>query len=151
MTFNFNNFNEQEQELVERVYNIASEYLKVPDNMSINIIMVEPQTIQDMNKRFRNIDRVTDVLSFPMLDNIDELQNEIDIELGDVNIGDIYICRKRAQEQAQEYGHSFSRELCFLAVHGFLHLLGYDHIILEEEQEMFALQDEILKQANINR
>lgn len=151
MTFNFNNFDEQEQELVERVYNIASEYLKVPDNMSINIIMVEPQTIQDMNKRFRNIDRVTDVLSFPMLDNIDELQNEIDIELGDVNIGDIYICRKRAQEQAQEYGHSFSRELCFLAVHGFLHLLGYDHIIPEEEQEMFALQDEILKQANINR
>lgn len=151
MTFNFNNFDEQEQELVERVYNIASEYLKVPDNMSINIIMVEPQTIQDLNKRFRHIDRVTDVLSFPMLDNIDELQNEIDIELGDVNIGDIYICRKRAQEQAQEYGHSFSRELCFLAVHGFLHLLGYDHIIPEEEQEMFALQDEILKQANINR
>lgn len=151
MTFNFNNFDQQEQELVELVYNVASQYLKVPDNMSVNIIMVEPETIKDLNKRFRNIDRVTDVLSFPMLDNIDELQNEIDIQLGDVNIGDIYICRKRAQEQAQEYGHSFSRELCFLAVHGFLHLLGYDHIIPEEEQEMFALQDEILKKANINR
>lgn len=151
MTFNFNNFDEQEQELVELVYNVASNYLKVPDNMSVNIIMVEPQTIQDLNKRFRNIDRVTDVLSFPMLDNIDELQNEIDIELGDVNIGDVYICRERAKEQAQEYGHSFSRELCFLAVHGFLHLLGYDHIIPEEEQEMFALQDEILAKANINR
>lgn len=151
MTINFNNFEENEQKLVQLVYDVAMKELKVPQNMSVNLVMVEPQEIQDLNKQFRQIDKVTDVLSFPMLDRLDELENEVDAELGDVNIGDIYICRERAKQQAEEYNHGYGRELCFLAVHGLLHLLGYDHIIEEEEKEMFALQDQILQKANINR
>ena len=151
MTINFNNFEENEQKLVQLVYDVAMKELKVPQNMSVNLVMVEPQEIQDLNKQFRQIDKVTDVLSFPMLDRLDELENEVDAELGDVNIGDIYICRERAKQQAEEYNHGYGRELCFLAVHGLLHLLGYDHILQEEEKEMFALQDQILQKANINR
>ena len=151
MIINFNNFEENEQKLVDLVYNVAMRELNVPENMSLNLVMVEANEIKDLNKQFRQIDKVTDVLSFPMLDRLDELENEIDAELGDVNIGDIYICRKRAKEQADEYGHGYGRELCFLAVHGLLHLLGYDHIIEEEEKEMFTLQEEILKKANISR
>ena len=151
MTVNFNNFENNEQELISLVYDIAAKELKLPKNMSLNIVMVEANEIKALNKQFRQIDKVTDVLSFPMLDRLDELENEIDAELGDVNIGDIYICRERAKEQAEEYGHGYGRELCFLAVHGLLHLLGYDHILEEEEKEMFELQDDILKKANINR
>ena len=151
MTINFNNFEENEQKLVQLVYDVAMKELKVPQNMSVNIVMVEPQEIQTLNKQFRQIDKVTDVLSFPMLDRLDELEDEVDAELGDVNIGDIYICRERAKQQAEEYKHGYGRELCFLAVHGLLHLLGYDHILQEEEKEMFDLQDQILQKANINR
>ena len=151
MTVNYNNFEENEQKLVDLVYNVAMRELNVPENMSLNLVMVEANEIKDLNKQFRQIDKVTDVLSFPMLDRLDELENEIDAELGDVNIGDIYICRERAKEQAVEYGHGYGRELCFLAVHGLLHLLGYDHILEEEEKEMFELQEEILQKANINR
>ena len=151
MTVNFNNFENNEQELISLVYVVVAKELKLPENMSLNIVMVEANVIKALNKQFRQIDKVTDVLSFPMLDRLDELENEIDAELGDVNIGDIYICRERAKEQAEEYGHGYGRELCFLAVHGLLHLLGYDHILEEEEKEMFALQDDILKKANINR
>ena len=151
MTINFNNFEDNEQELVSLVYDVATKELKLPDNMSINLSMVEPKEIQSLNKQHRQVDKFTDVLSFPMLERLEELENEVDAQLGNVNIGDIIICRKKAQEQAQEYGHGYGRELCFLAVHGLLHLLGYDHILEEEEKEMFALQDQILQKANINR
>ena len=151
MTINFNNFEDNEEKLVKLVFDVATQELNVPDNISVNLVMVEPLEIQSLNKKFRKIDKVTDVLSFPMLDRINELENELDAEFGDVNIGDIYICRHRAKEQSKEYKHDYGRELCFLAVHGLLHLLGYDHIIEEEEKEMFAIQDQILKKANINR
>ena len=151
MTINFNEFNKEEQAQIQKVYDVAFSILALPQNMSINLVMVDEGQIKELNNKFRQIDRVTDVLSFPMLESLDELDCEADACLGDVNIGDIYICRERAKQQAKDYGHGYERELCFLAVHGLLHVLGYDHILQEEEEEMFSLQNEILQKANINR
>ena len=91
MTINFNNFEDNEEKLVKLVFDVATQELNVPENISVNLVMVEPLEIQSLNKKFRKIDKVTDVLSFPMLDRINELENELDAEFGDVNIGDIYI------------------------------------------------------------
>ena len=98
-----------------------------------------------MNKNYRNVDRVTDVISFALEDNDD-------ISYGDIRVlGDIYICIPQMKRQAVEYGHSEKRELSFLAVHGLLHLLGYDHMVKEDEEVMFGLQELILDGANIKR
>ena len=136
---------------IKKIYLIALDEICVQKNIVVNLVFVSPEQIHEMNKKYRGVDRVTDVLSFPMLDNINELQNEIDYFTGEVEIGDIYINPQRAKEQAQEYGHSYRREVCFLALHGLLHLLGYDHIESEDEKVMFALQDKILDKANIRR
>lgn len=110
-----------------------------------NVIFVEKEEIQRLNKEYRNIDRVTDVISFALEDD-----ETFCIE-GYRVLGDIYICIDRAKEQAEEYGHSFKRELSFLAVHGLLHLLGYDHMSKEEEKEMFSKQEEVLSRYGIER
>ena len=104
-----------------------------------------------MNNEFRKVDRVTDVLSFPLLEN-----NELhDGEMLDENIftdlGDIVICKSKAIMQAKEFGHSVEREVCFLALHGFLHVLGFDHIEKQDEIVMFNLQDKILKKSQVER
>lgn len=136
---------------ISNLYNIALILTNKPQNICVNIIDVSPEEIQKMNKCYRNVDRVTDVLSFPMIDNFDNIEKEPDYALGECNIGDIYINPTRAHEQAKDYGHSYKREYCFLALHGFLHLLGYDHMSQEQEKEMFSLQEKILKEANIGR
>ena len=151
MIINFNGFDNEEQANIQNVYLTAQQELQLPDNLEVNLVMVEPDTIREMNKTYREVDRVTDVLSFPMLDDIDDLQNEPDAVFGLVDIGDIYICKQRAMEQAKEYNHSLKRELCFLALHGLLHLLGYDHIEKKDEEVMFPLQDKILNKADIRR
>lgn len=117
----------------------------VDDNRCFDIIFVSKERIHQINKEYRNVDRVTDVISFALNDN-DECNFGAEDELGD-----IFICIDRAIEQAEEYGHSISREVGFLAVHGFLHLCGYDHMTPEEEKIMFARQDEILENAGITR
>ncbi len=110
-----------------------------------NIIFVEDDEIHDLNKNYRNVDRVTDVISFALEDNDD-------IGYGDIRmLGDIYICIPQMKRQALEYGHSEKRELSFLAVHGLLHLLGYDHMTKEDEEVMFGLQELILDGENIKR
>ena len=110
-----------------------------------NIIFVEDDEIHDLNKNYRNVDRVTDVISFALEDNDD-------IGYGDIRmLGDIYICIPQMKRQAVEYGHSEKRELSFLAVHGLLHLLGYDHMTKEDEEVMFGLQELILDGENIKR
>lgn len=151
MIINFNNFNQDETKNIKKVYTQAESELNLPQNLEVNLVIVEPEEIRQMNAKFRNVDRVTDVLSFPMLNSLDEIDSECDSELGEVNIGDIYICRERAYEQSQEFGHSLKREICFLALHGLLHLLGYDHILKEDEEIMFPLQDKILEKAKISR
>lgn len=110
-----------------------------------SIIFVSAEEIQTINKTYRQIDKVTDVISFAFEDNKDDfmLENRV--------LGDIYICIPRMISQAKEYGHSETRELSFLVVHGLLHLLGYDHMNKEDEEKMFGLQKEILDEEGITR
>ena len=111
----------------------------------LSVIFVDNDEIQEINRTYRNIDRVTDVISFALEDNDEKL-------VGDRILGDIYLCIPRMKEQAKEYNHSEKRELSFLVCHGLLHLLGYDHVNnKEEEKVMFDLQDEILDNLNITR
>lgn len=108
-----------------------------------NIIFVEKEEIQKINNQYRGIDKVTDVISFALCDDEDIIQTN--------ELGDIFICVDRAIEQAEEYGHSISREISFLAVHGYLHLCGYDHMTEEDEKIMFKKQDDILENAGVFR
>lgn len=146
--------NEQAKEFestIIDIYNIALKQTSMPENVVVNVVFVSPEEIKELNKKFRGIDKVTDVLSFPMIDNFEDFDKEIDFSTGLVEIGDIYINPIRAKEQAEEYGHSFKREVCFLALHGLLHLLGYDHMTVEDEKQMFELQDIIMEKANLRR
>ncbi len=117
------------------------------ENALFNIIFVTNEEIHNINKTYRNTDRVTDVISFALEDNSDNDLSATGIRV----LGDIYIALDVAYDQAKEYGHSNLREVCFLATHGLLHLLGYDHMIESEEKIMFSKQEELLKAYNINR
>lgn len=110
-----------------------------------SIIFVDEDTIHQINKEYRNVDRITDVISFAFEDNENIMYNDIRM------LGDIYICIPQMKRQAINYGHSEKRELSFLAVHGILHLLGYDHMNEDDEKEMFSLQELILSDKNIKR
>ena len=117
-------------------------YLKIKCSPIVSVSLVDEDLIHQINRDYRHIDRVTDVISFAFLDNEDRetiLKSE-----GDVVLGDIYICLDVAKRQAEEYGHSLNRELRFLFIHGLLHLLGYDHMTKEDEEIMFPLQEKIL-------
>lgn len=135
----------KELETVEKVLYSAIEKEKL-DNISFNLIIVDNNYIHELNKTYRHIDRETDVITFALEDeDTIVLPNEERI------LGDIYISLDRAKEQAKEYGHSLLRELSFLAVHGFYHLLGYDHQTPEEEKIMFQKQEEVLEAYGIRR
>lgn len=110
-----------------------------------NIIFVSNDEIHEINKNYRNTDRVTDVISFALEDNEDEAFKSYRL------LGDIYIAIDVAYDQAIEYNHSREREVCFLATHGLLHLLGYDHMTVAEEKEMFGKQEELLDAYEIKR
>ena len=114
-------------------------------NCIFNIIIVGKNKIQELNKNYRNKDSVTDVISFALEDDKTFINTDFRV------LGDIYICLDKAKNQAIEYGHSFLRELSFLSIHGLLHLLGYDHMTQEEENEMFSLQEMILNEYGIKR
>ncbi|MBE5785241.1 MAG: rRNA maturation RNase YbeY [Clostridiales bacterium] len=111
----------------------------------ITILVVDDETIHEMNRDYRDVDRPTDVLSFPAA------EGETLLAIPDAFLGDIAISLPRAQAQAEEYGHSLLRELTFLAVHGSLHLMGYDHMNDADRAEMFARQDRILEKMRITR
>ena len=110
-----------------------------------NIIFVDNEEIRQINSKYRNIDRVTDVISFALEDYQDIVKENIRM------LGDIYISLDKAYEQALEYNHGVLREICFLITHGLLHLLGYDHMTKEEEAIMFKKQEELLNLYNITR
>ena len=120
----------------------------------VSVTIADKEEIRAINREQRNIDAVTDVLSFPMLE-FDEDGNiinpDFDMDGDNLLLGDIVICAERAKEQAEEFGHSFRREMAFLTVHSMLHLLGYDHIEEAQEQEMFTRQEEILGMLGITR
>ena len=124
----------------------------------LNILFTDADEIRRMNREYRSVDSVTDVLSFPtnelampLCECINDVDFETDSESGEIVLGDIAICLDRAIEQAEEYGHSLKRELCFLAMHGTLHLLGYDHMCEEDEKKMFGLQEKLLLLLEIER
>ena len=129
--------------IIKRAANGALAAEKVSGNISV--LVTDDNGIWAMNRDYRNVDRPTDVLSFPSSEG-EELSF-----VPDDFLGDIAISIDRAKAQAEEYGHSFERELSFLTVHGCLHILGYDHMTDEERQEMFALQDKILNDMGITR
>lgn len=127
------------------------------DDLSAELLLVSEEEIRSLNARERGVDRVTDVLSFPSMDGIkgtpilaDEHGEELDEE-GRVFLGSVVICEQRAREQAQEYGHGFLRELWYLAVHGILHCLGYDHMTEEEKREMRQKEEEVMQKMHLPR
>ena len=115
------------------------------ENAYFSVIFVSAKEIKKINKEYRKVDAVTDVISFAFEDVKDNINSNIRI------LGDIYICIEKMLEQAQIYEHSIKRELSFLTVHGLLHLLGYDHSDKESEKEMFGLQELILNEAGTTR
>ncbi len=114
-------------------------------NVLFNVIIVNNEDIHKINKEYRNVDRPTDVISFALEDNKD-----VDVP-GLRVLGDIYISYDKVIEQALEYGHSEKREICFLSIHGLLHLLGYNHEKLDDEKKMFSLQKELLEEYGIKK
>ena len=124
---------------VEYLFN----YMNIKDSV-MSIIIVDNEYIHKINKEYRNIDRETDVISFAL-----EEGESIDEPVK--TLGDIYISIDRVYSQAKEYGHSVKRELFFLVTHGFLHLLGYDHMNKDDEKKMFSLQEEILDSYGVKR
>ena len=141
-----NETNEEIKELeeIEKFLNFALDYQKI-DNAIFNVIIVDEEKIQELNRTYRGKDSVTDVISFALEDDDTFISTNFRV------LGDIYICLKRAKDQANEYGHSFLRELAFLSIHGLLHLLGYDHMNEADEKIMFELQERILSQYGIKR
>ncbi len=145
----FEIFNEYGKDIEEK--KILNDYIKYVvkklelEKCEFNIILVDNKRIHEINKEYRNVDRETDVISFAM-------EDEMDIEYTDFRLlGDIYISIDKCYSQAEEYGHSRVREICFLATHGILHLLGYDHMNEDDEKKMFGLQNELLDGYNIKR
>ena len=126
-------------------------------DFALELILVDEEEIRRLNREVRGVDRVTDVLSFPSLDGIkgeflsaDNYADELDEE-DRLYLGSIAICEKRAREQAEEYGHSFERELNYLTVHGVLHCLGYDHETEEEKREMREQEEAIMQRMGLSR
>lgn len=136
-------------EQIEKLLNFAKQQEEISEDAELSITFVDKSEIQEINKMYRDKDKVTDVISFALE------EDEPDIDMSEFDIprvlGDIIICTDIAQEQSESYGHSFERELGFLALHGFLHLLGYDHMNEEDEKEMFGRQDAILNAYGLTR
>lgn len=133
-------------ELLEGLLQFLAKKMDIPSQAEISIIIVDNPKIQQLNYAYRQINEATDVLSFPLQED----NQSFDIDFP-VALGDIVISVEKAKEQAVTYGHSFERELGFLLVHGFLHLLGYDHDTEEAEQSMFAKQKELLSEFGLER
>ncbi len=135
----------EELKIVEKVLYSAIEKEHL-ENISFNLIIVDNEYIHNLNKNYRNIDKETDVITFALED-----EESIIVPTKERILGDIYISIDKAKNQAKEYNHSLLRELSFLAVHGFYHLLGYDHLTKEEETIMFTKQEEVLEENEIFR
>ncbi|MFJ7697525.1 rRNA maturation RNase YbeY [Lysinibacillus fusiformis] len=140
----------QHTELVEKLLQHAASVENIEPETEVSVTFVTNDTIQDINREYRGKDQPTDVISFA-LEELGEGEVAVTFEGMPRILGDIIISTDRAKEQAEEYNHSFERELGFLAVHGFLHLLGYDHMEPEEEKVMFTKQDEILQTFGLGR
>ncbi|UXV33503.1 rRNA maturation RNase YbeY [Mammaliicoccus sciuri] len=132
---------------IESLLTFAAKKENITEEAELSISFVDEEEIQAINRDYRDKDKVTDVISFSLEEDEPEIEG---IDMPRV-LGDIIICLEVAKEQAESYNHSLSRELGFLALHGFLHLLGYDHMTEEAEKEMFSRQDEILNEFGLTR
>ena len=137
-----NNYEQDFTAIIEQ----ALKTLGIEDDVEVSCVLVDDERIHEINREYRHIDRSTDVISFAMEDN-----DQFYVEGMLRTLGDIFISVDHAKKQAEEYGHSLRREMCFLFTHGILHLLGYDHMTDEQEKEMFGLQDQILGALSIER
>lgn len=145
--FEINNLTDEKIEELKYLDEVIKYTLKCENaiDAELDVIIVDNEYIHKINKEYRGVDRPTDVISFA-------LEDDPDIKLDHRILGDIYISIDKAREQANEYGHSLKRELCFLTVHGVLHLLGYDHMKSKKDEEvMFGKQDKILNDLGIER
>ena len=142
------------EELLQKMTE-AAEYAVESENMhnldkkrcEISVTFVDLDKIHELNKQYRGVDKPTDVLSFPQFDDLEE---EIP-EVCEICLGDVVICEQKAREQAEEFGHSFERELVYLFTHSVLHLLGYDHMEDDEKKAMREREEEIMKQIGLMR
>ena len=147
---------EEYKKLIEKVVDTCfKEENLIYTNLYLNVILTNPENIRIANKEYRNIDKETDVLSFPMFQKqeIEELieKSKTEEQVVEDVLGDIIISIPRVEEQAKEYGHSFERELAYMVVHGFYHLMGYDHIKEEDKKIMRPKEEYILNKLNITR
>ncbi len=136
------------EELINSVIAESLRYEGVSDNCEVSVTIVDNDEIHSINLKHRGIDRPTDVLSFPLIDFEKETLPD---DGSKIYLGDIIISIEKAKEQAKEYGHSLDREIGFLTAHSMLHLLGYDHMVEDEEKIMFKKQEEILNNLNLRR
>jgi len=148
------------EDVIKRVAETALEQEKCPYEVEVNVLITNNEGIREFNKEYRNIDKETDVLSFPNVDydtpaQYDRLESDeadyFNPDTGELMLGDIILSVDRIHEQAEQYGHSVLREFAFLVAHSMLHLLGYDHMVSEEATIMEQKQEEILKTLQITR
>lgn len=148
------NLLDEDKQLVENILQFAAEYLKIEQGTELSLTFTTNEGIREINREYRDKDQATDVISFA-LEEMDDGETEIDWGEFDLEtprmLGDIIISTEKAEEQAKDYGHTKARELGFLAVHGLLHLLGYDHMEPDEEKVMFGLQKEVLDAYGLER
>ncbi len=146
----------KERALIKKVEKAVFAHLNQDNFFSTEISVVSEQEIKTLNESTRGVDRVTDVLSYPYFDRLrlpvkgDDF-NECDLDKKGVMLGSIVICRQRAKEQAVEYGHGYEREFGFLVCHGFLHILGFDHVVEDDEKVMLAHQKAIMDKVGLKR
>ncbi|WP_273326487.1 rRNA maturation RNase YbeY [Vallitalea guaymasensis] len=154
------NFSKEYTDIINKVIAVSLDQEKCPYEIEVSVTITNNEEIRKINREHRDMDKPTDVLSFPLIDftkpsefdDIDEDNDEwFDLDTGELMLGDIIISLERAYEQAKEYGHSIEREIGFLTAHSMLHLMGYDHIINEEEQVMNAKQQQILNEVGLKR
>ena len=131
-------------EIFNKVIEVTLQRLKIDKEYDMSVSFIDDKQIKEMNRDYRNIDKSTDVISFAMLDS----QDIVNQDESDLDLGDIFISVETAKEQALRLNQSTNREILFLFIHGLLHLLGYDHLVLEDERVMFKLQEEILNEVN---
>ena len=145
--------NSKYEEIIKKVVEQCFKEENMEDSkLYISITLTTPEHIHEINKQYRNVDRATDVLSFPMFekDELDEKIKNNDFEHEDV-LGDIVISIEKVEEQAKEYGHSFEREFAYMLVHGFYHLMGYDHIEDDDKVVMRKKEEIVLNKLGITR
>jgi len=139
-----------EENLLEKMHEAAKEVFSDEgvdeERAEISLTLVSLEEIRELNRDYRDVDRETDVLSFPQFESVEDMP-----EIGELCLGDVVICIEKVEEQAEEFGHSFERELIYLFVHSLLHLLGYDHMEDDEKAVMRAKEEAVMKAIELER